>query len=102
MTKVKLSENGFSVKGHCTADANDETGRLVCASVSSAAYMAANTITEVVGDKADIRISETGGEMVVNVSHPSHETMVVLEGFGLHIQQLSQQYPDCIKVISEV
>ena len=102
MTKVKLSANGFSVKGHCTADANDELGRLVCASVSSAAYMAANTITEIVGDAADISVNEKSGEMVLKLPAPSKESKVVLEGFALHIKQLSEQYSNCIKVISEV
>lgn len=100
MTKVKLSKNGFSVKGHCTADVHDEVGRLVCASVSSAAYMAANTITEVVKDKADIKVND--GEMLLNVVSPSKETLIVLEGFKIHILQLSEQYSNCIKVISEV
>ena len=102
MTNVKLSENGFSVKGHCTADANDELGRFVCASVSSAAYMAANTITDVVKDKADISVNEESGEMVLRLISPRNESKLVLKGFALHIMQLSEQYPDCIKVISEV
>ena len=102
MTKVRLSENGFSVKGHCTADANDELGRIVCASVSSAAYLVANTITEVIKDEADISVNEKTGEMLLSVPDPSNETKVVIRGFKLHIEQLSEQYPDCIKVISEV
>ena len=102
MTKVRLSENGFSVKGHCTADANDELGRLVCSSVSSAAYMVANTITDVIGDKADISVDEESGEMTLSLASPKYETQVVLKGFALHIKQLSEQYPGCIKVISEV
>ena len=102
MTKVRLSENGFSVKGHCTADANDELGRIVCASVSSAAYLVANTITEVIKDEADISVNEKTGEMLLSVPVPSNETKVVICGFKLHIEQLSEQYPDCIKVISEV
>ncbi len=100
MTKVKLSENGFTVKGHCTADANDEIGRLVCASVSSAVYMTVNTITDVIGDKADIH--ENDGEMTVKLFSVSSETKVLIKGFMLHMLQLSEQYPDCIKVISEV
>ncbi len=102
MTKIRLSKNGFSVTGHCTADNNDETGRLVCASVSSAAYLVANTITEVVKDKADITVLEKSGEMHLKVASPSEATKTVLKGFKIHIQQLSEQYPDCIKVISEV
>ena len=86
--------------GHCTADENDEQGRLVCASVSSAAYMTANTITDVIGDKADIEV--TDGKMVLMVKHPSEKTLTVLEGFKIHMQQLEEQYKDCIKVYLEV
>ena len=86
--------------GHCTADSNDEQGRLVCAAVSSAAYMTANTITEIIGDKADIEVND--GEMVLSVKTPSDKTLAVLEGFKLHIQQLEEQYKGCIKVYLEV
>ena len=100
MTIVNLSNNGFSVKGHCTTDANDEIGKLVCASVSSAVYLTVNTITDVVGDKAEIH--ERDGEMVVKLTSVSKESALILKGFSLHIHQLSEQYPNCIKVISEV
>ena len=102
MTKVVLSKNGFSVKGHSTANENDFQGKLVCASVSSAAYLVANTITDVICDKADISVNENKGEMLLSVSSPSPQTTVVLKGFALHVRQLSEQYPNCIKVISEV
>ena len=100
MTKVRLFTNGFSVKGHCSADVNDENGRLVCAAVSSAVYMTVNTITDVVGDKADI--IERDGEMTVKVANISPASKTVLKGFEIHILQLSAQYKDCIKVYSEV
>ena len=86
--------------GHCTADESDEQGRLVCSAVSSAAYMTANTITEIIGDKADIEVND--GEMILKVKKPSEKTIAVLEGFKLHIQQLEEQYKDCIKVYLEV
>ncbi len=100
MTIVNLSENGFSVKGHCTTDAFDELGRLVCASVSSAVYLTVNTITDVLGIKANIK--EKDGEMTVKLLSNSVECQNLLCGFKLHMLQLSEQYPDCIKVISEV
>ncbi len=100
MTVVKFSSHGFTMTGHCTADKNDEQGRLVCASVSSAAYMTANTITEIIGDNADIQVED--GKMVLNVKKPTDKTIAVLEGFKLHIQQLEEQYKDCIKVYLEV
>ena len=92
MTVVRLFKNGFSVKGHCTVDASDEAGRLVCAAVSSAVYMAVNTITDVIGDKADI--TERDGRMDFFLSSVSKETELVLKGLSLHVQQLSEQYPD--------
>ena len=79
---------------------NDENGRLVCAAVSSAVYMTVNTITDVVGDNADI--IEKDGEMTVKLVSVSESSKTVLDGFKLHITQLSSQYKDCIKVISEV
>ena len=102
MTVITLSRNGFSVKGHCTANGDDELGRLVCASVSSAAYMAVNTITDVVGDNADISLDEKNGNMVVDLKSVSNGSKIILEGFKLHMQGLVEQYPNCIKVISEV
>lgn len=100
MTCVKFLSHGFSMTGHCTADENDEQGRLVCAAVSSAAYLTANTITEIIGDEADIEVND--GEMVLSVKTPSDKTLAVLEGFKLHIQQLEEQYKGCIKVYLEV
>ena len=100
MTKVKLFPNGFSVKGHCSANANDEAGKLVCAAVSSAVYMTVNTITDVIGDKADI--TERDGEMTVKLNFVSDKSKTLLSGFKIHILQLEEQYPGCIKVNSEV
>ncbi len=101
MTVVKLSKNGFNLKGHSTADASDEIGKLVCASISSAAYLVVNTITDVIGDKPAI-LEESDGKMVLKLNSVSKESANLLEGFKLHMLQLSEQYPDCIKVISEV
>ena len=100
MTVVKLSNNGFSLKGHSTADANDEIGKLVCASISSAAYLTVNTITDVIGDNADVELDD--GKMIVKLPSVSKETANLLKGFKFHLLQLSEQYPNCIKVISEV
>ena len=100
MTVVKLSKNGFNIKGHSTSDASDEIGKLVCASISSAAYLTVNTITDVIGDKAEINLDD--GKMVLRLCSVSKESANLLKGFKLHLLQLSEQYPNCIKVISEV
>ena len=52
---------GFDIVGHCTSNYKDEVGKLCCAAVSSAAYMTANTITDIEHCKADIVLDD--GEM---------------------------------------
>ena len=93
---------GFHLTGHSTAFAEDEVGRLVCASISSAAYMTANTITEIVGANTVIDLNEEVGEMLLEVKSDFEQALPILLGFKLHMEQLSDQFTDYIKVISEV
>ncbi len=105
MTGVKfLTENsvlcGFSVQGHSTLNCGDEQGKLVCAAVSSAAYLTANTILEVIKEKAEVKVDEA--EMYIFVKNPKNETVTVLEGFKLHLTELAKEYKGNIKIYSEV
>ncbi len=100
MTCVRIFENGFSVKGHSTVNCEDLEGKLVCSAVSSATYFVANTITDVIGAKADIE--EKDGEFYLLVKTPSDKTKVVLDGFKLHMLGLEEQYKNRIKVYVEV
>ena len=93
---------GFHLKGHSTASADDEVGRLVCASVSSAAYMTANTITDVVEAEVDVKVDEDEGRMFLKVKSDYEQALPILLGFKLHMEQLSNQFTDYIKIISEV
>ena len=107
MTEVRfLFENdilvGFHLNGHSTSSAYDDVGRLVCASISSAAYMTANTVTEIIGAYAVTEVDEKEGKMLLEVKSDYEEAMPVLLGFKLHMEQLSEQFTDYIKVISEV
>ncbi len=95
MTAVKFVRDriglcGFEVAGHSTQSCDDANGKLVCSAVSSAAYMAANTITEIIGDKCDALVED--GVMKIYVHCPSDASRVVLDGFRLHIEELSKQY----------
>lgn len=84
---------GFSVQGHSeTAPSGRD---IVCAAVSSAAYMAANTITEVCGCSADIR--EEDGLLTVMIDTNADNAQTILKGFKLHIEGLAEQYPKFIK-----
>lgn len=105
MTKVSFFYElgllvGFAIRGHSSVSYSDEQGKLICSAVSSAAYMTANTITEVIGAKADISVKEA--EMVLKVKSNFEECLPVLSGFALHIEQLSKQYRNHIEIITEV
>ncbi len=104
MTKVVFFTDaehisGFSISGHSSKSCGDLNGKLVCSAVSSAAYMAANTILEVIGDKSIVDISDA--KMELKLAVPNEATDIVLKGFKLHIEQLAEQYSNNIK-ISEV
>ena len=93
------SHIGFRITGH-TADNDAEQGRIVCSAVSSAAYMAANTVTEVIGAAADASVDDA--KMVLMVHKPDECSHAIIAGLELHLRGLQQQYPDYIKVNLEV
>ena len=87
---------GFSVQGHAAlAPAGQD---VLCAAVSSAAYLTANTLTEICKASCDAVVSD--GEMTVRLSEwDAQAVQVVLRGFSLHMRELSRQYPRQLKVI---
>ena len=91
---------GFSISGH-TDNSGSVNARLVCSAVSSAAYMAANTITEVIGETPQIKVSD--GQMSLMFKKGcSAPSQAVLEGLWLHLCGLQEQYPDFIHTKMEV
>ena len=70
---------------------------VVCAAVSSAAFMAANTITDIIGVNADA--SAQDGMMRVVLNQSDEQSLTVLRGLELHLTELSKQYPENIKII---
>ncbi len=105
MTRVKflLKDErpvGFEITGHSSQSQNDAQGKIVCAAVSSAAYMAANTITEIIGDKCYIAVDDA--QMIVSVETLSDKSIAVINGLKLHLTELSKQYNKRIKIITEV
>lgn len=87
--------DSFEISGH---SGYAEVGNdIVCAAVSSAAYMCANTLTEILGLKPEI--SEKDGSMKLKLNpEESKKADAVLRGLILHLEQLSQQYPDFIEI----
>ncbi len=86
--------SGFHLSGH--AGAGDYGQDIVCAAVSSAAYMTANTVTEIVGATAAITVHD--GLMELTVTSRLEECQNILSGFQLHIQALSEEYPKRIQL----
>lgn len=97
-TGANGSLTGFEIKGH--SGYADEGSDIVCASVSSAAYMAVNTVTQVLGIKAQAKVSDAYfyfsayGESDARVND-------ILEGLRLHLRQLSGQYPAYVTILND-
>ncbi len=89
---------GFSVQGHSGSAPSGQD--IVCAAVSSAVYMAANTVTDVCGCTADIR--EEDGHFTLTVKSGEATAQAILQGFQLHMEGLAEQYPHFIKILTEV
>lgn len=93
--------SGFCIKGH--SGAGTAGTDIVCAAVSSAVYLVANTITEVLSVPAEIRTKDGLLELSVPYGENPAECQVLLLGLQLHLEALAQQYPDYITVtFSEV
>lgn len=87
---------GFMVTGHSMQ--SDDGEDIICAFVSSACLMAANTITDVVGLDADAQ-SESG-RMKLMILENAARAQDILKGLRLHLTELEKDYPENIKVIN--
>lgn len=90
------SLTGFDMRGHaCAGSFGNDT---VCAAASSAAYMAANTLTDIVGVPCRVTVSDGAMKLTVP-SARVQECSTVLRGFELHMRGLAKQFPENIRVI---
>lgn len=89
---------GFVSSGHTGIQGKS----VLCAAVSSACYMAVNTLTDVLMLCPDVTLRD--GYMRVALREEDTEAArVVLEGLRIHLAQLAEQYPKQIKIsFSEV
>lgn len=86
---------GFRISGH--SDAGEAGQDLVCAAVSSAAYLTANTITDVIGAKASARVEDGFLECRI-APEDAADCAPVLQGLRLHLSALREQYPQNIQI----
>ena len=101
MTSVKFLVDkkgiyGFCVSGHSSKNCDDELGKIVCSAVSSAVYLVANTVTDVIGDVADAEIGD--GVMNFTVKNPTDASYKLMDGLKLHLTELSKQYSNNITI----
>lgn len=86
---------GFNISGH--SGSAEKGSDIICSAVSSPAIMVANTITEIMC--LNPSISEKDG--FLNLSLTESEAIKaadILNGFILHLTELSKQYPKYILV----
>lgn len=90
---------GFTSKGHSlTAPSGQD---VLCAFVSSACLMAANTVTDVL--KLSAKAEAQKGYLRLEIKDDPISAQGILKGLSLHLSELQKDYPENIKVIiSEV
>lgn len=86
---------GFCMTGH--SGSGTAGSDIVCAAVSSAAYMAVNTVTDIIGVQASVSVADGYLQMCVE-ERDARDCRVVLAGFKLHMLGLEEQYPKNIQV----
>lgn len=90
---------GFTTKGHSlTAPSGQD---VLCAFVSSACLMAANTVTDVLNLSAEAEAES--GYLKLAIKEDPVSAQDILKGLLLHLSELQNDYPENINVkISEV
>lgn len=101
MIKITFFEDkdnltGFEISGHSNLDVSGKD--IVCAAVSSSAYMTVNTITEILKVKPEV-LDVTDGNMLLKLKKEDAEkSQDILNGFKLHITELSNEYSEFMSV----
>lgn len=87
--------SGFMIEGHSGHGTygND----IVCSAVSSAAYMTANTVLEIlhINASADVR---DGMMKIIIPEDCTGKSNDILLGFELHIKEIAKQYPKNVTI----
>ncbi len=89
---------GFHISGHALAGASGKD--IVCAAVSSAAYLTANTVTDVMDIEAGVQVDEKAGTMRLELTEEQAErAKEIIKGLELHLRGLEKIHGNHIKVI---
>lgn len=91
--------SGFDISGH--AGYADSGADIVCASVSSAAQLTVNTVTDYFKSNAEVRLTQNRLYMMLSDECPS--AVQLISSLFEHLGFVSEEFPDTMKItISEV
>ena len=93
---------GYAISGHAgqkpsVLGTGSQRNRLLCAAISSAAYLTANTLSDTL--HLPCRINVRDGHMVVllRAAGGGFAAQAVLRGLHAHMVQLAKEYPDAMR-----
>ena len=87
---------GFSIQGH--SGYGEENTDIVCAAVSSAAYLTVNTVTDVL-HVTPLALRAEDGDMFFRIEQKDEPSCRdILAGLKLHLIQLEEQYSGYLRV----
>ena len=85
----------FELSGH--SGAGEEGTDIVCSAISSAVYMAANTIIEIMKLTPETVVRD--GYLKVKMTlEDARKSKVITDGLYLHLSELQSQYPNNLKL----
>lgn len=85
----------FELSGH--SDAGEEGTDIVCSAISSAVYMVANTIIEIMKLNPETVVRD--GYLKVKMTlEDARKSKVITDGLYLHLSELQNQYPNNLKL----
>ena len=85
----------FELSGH--SDYAEEGSDIVCSAVSSAVYMAANTIIEIMKISPEAVVRDGYLKLEMNLDD-ARKSKVITDGLYLHLSELQGQYPNNLKL----
>ena len=85
----------FEVSGH--SGAGEFGSDIVCSAVSSAIYMAANTIIEIMKLNPEAEVRDGYFKFTMNVDD-ARKSKTITDGLYLHLSELQGQYPNNLKL----
>ncbi len=85
----------FELSGH--SGYAEEGDDIVCSAVSSAVYMVANTIIEIMKLSPEAEVRDGYLKFTMNIDD-ARKSKVITDGLYLHLSELQGQYPNNLKL----